>query len=242
MPASAPSSPWQSTSSPTRWRSCRHLKCRRRLRAQTALDSARANLDHAQQKVKDLKTDLSNFTVTAPFDGVVYYGELTNGAWQNSGTKSLRIDDKVNPNQVVMTIVAPGKLRTVTEIPEPKLHWIKPGDKARIVPASNPDATTDGVCGAAIPVATSQGYLVPVEPASIDPKLTAGEKASVQIGLPEVKDVLIAPQESIVHGRAHVKLPDGGEAWRDVVIGLSDEKNVEIKSGLNEGDALVEEK
>src|SRR5205814_1752919 len=139
----------------------------------------------------------------------VYYGQLSNGAWQNSGPKALRVDDRVTSGQVVMTFFVPGKLRVQTEVPESQLHWIATGAKARIVPASNADATTEGICGNIIPVSSGgdhgASFSLPVEPEKVDPKLAPGEKVSVQLDLPEVKDVLIAPIASIQHGRAHVK-------------------------------------
>ena len=207
----------------------------------TALDTAIAAQDKARKKSEDLSNDLAGFIVKAPFDGIVYYGELSAGAWQNSGPNALHINDKITANQVVMTLVALGKLHVVAEIPESRLFWIKPGDKVRIVPASDSHATTNGTCGTLIPIADNQKYAVPIDPEKIDPRLSPGDHASVQMDLPAVKDVLLAPRGAIVHGRAHVKLPDGTTAWRDVITGMSDEKNVEIQSGLEDGDALVVE-
>ena len=54
--------------------------------------------------------------------------------------------------------------------------------------------------------------------------------------------LLIAPIAAVQHGRAHVKSEDGEETWKDVAAGVWDEKNIEIKSGLKEGDELAGEK
>jgi multidrug resistance efflux pump len=206
----------------------------------TALDSARESVDKAQKKLDDLKSDLSSFSVKASFDGIVSYGELTSGTWQNSGLKALRVGDKVNSGQVVMTLFAPGKLRVIAPIEESQSLWVHAGDKARIVPRNDPGATTEGVCAALPAVVEKDSFDLPVEPAKIDPSLSPGEKASVQIDLPEVKDVLIVASDVVHHGRVKVKAGER-EEWRDVVIGVSDDKNTEIKSGLNEGDTLAKE-
>jgi multidrug efflux pump subunit AcrA (membrane-fusion protein) len=212
----------------------------------TALDTATEGLDRAQKKLDDLNKDLASFTVKAPADGVVYYGQLANGGWQNSGPTAVRLDDRVSSGQVVMTFFVPGKLRVAAQIPESQLHWISAGAKARIVPASSAQTNTDGVCGAIIP--TSAGgdhgtsFSMPVQPEKVDPKLAPGEKVSVQIDLPEVKDVLIAPVAAVQHGRAHVKSDHDVETWKDVTTGMWDDKNVEIKSGLKEGEELAGEK
>jgi biotin carboxyl carrier protein len=92
----------------------------------TALDSAKAGLEKAQKKLDDLKADLEALSVKAPFDGVVYYGQLSAGAWQNSGPKALRVGDKLTANQFVMTIAAPGKLRAIADIPNRAFSGRKP--------------------------------------------------------------------------------------------------------------------
>jgi len=208
----------------------------------TAVETAAAARDRQQEKVDNLKKDLAGLTVKASFDGVVYYGQLLGGAWQRTGPKAMRVDDKLDANVVVMTLFAPGKLRAVADIPESRLPWIHRGDKARVVPTSDAGATTEGTCGAIIPGAVNQSYSMPVELQKVAPTLAPGQHASIQLDLPEAKDVLLAPRDGISHGRAHVKLPDGKDEWRPVVTGNFDEKNVEIVSGLNEGDTLLIEK
>jgi HlyD family secretion protein len=208
----------------------------------TALETAIASQDREQKKLDDLNKDLAGMTIKAPFDGVVYYGQLTGGAWVSSGPKALRIDDKVTANQVAMTLFAPGRMRVVADIPESRLLWIKPGDKARIVPMSNPGASLTGTCDAMIAVATNQLYSLPVELEKTDPRLSPGQRASVQIDLPNRCDVLTAPCSAIVHGRAKIMTSEGCEESRNVVTGVCDEKNIEIVSGLKEGETLILDK
>ncbi|HEY7090463.1 MAG TPA: HlyD family efflux transporter periplasmic adaptor subunit, partial [Tepidisphaeraceae bacterium] len=107
----------------------------------TAVASARMAADRAQTKVDELHGDLDALTVHAPFDGVVYYGQLTNGAWQNTNPKLLRTGEKAAPGQVLITLVRPGKERIVADIPENRLSWIEPGtSEARVIPTALPDA------------------------------------------------------------------------------------------------------
>jgi multidrug resistance efflux pump len=204
----------------------------------TAVDSANQTLKAAQKKLDDLKKDADGFTVKASFDGVVYFGELNTAGWQNSGPKALRVGEKATSGQVVMTLWTPGKLRVMTDIPESRVRWISKGMKARIVPTSSAEATTDGTCEAIIPVGTakdnSQSFQLPITMNKIDEKLAPGEKASVQIELPEVKHVLVVPVKSVEHGRVKLK----NDEWRDVITGAFDDDNIEIKSGLKEGDEL----
>ncbi len=202
----------------------------------TGLASAKASLERSQKKLDDLKKDLASFTIKAPGDGIIYYGGLSKGEWHDSGEKSLRVGDKITAGQVVMTFFIPGKQRIRTVIPESQILWVKAGDKARVVPVSNPQATTDGTCGSIIPAGSD--FQMPVELAAVDPNLLPGEKAAVQIELPEIKDVLIVPVDAVKHGSVRVK-KEGAEQRVDVITGQYDEKNIEIKSGLKENDEIV---
>ncbi|HEX3356367.1 MAG TPA: HlyD family efflux transporter periplasmic adaptor subunit [Tepidisphaeraceae bacterium] len=208
----------------------------------TGLASAKTSLDHSQKKLDDLKKDLASFTIKAPADGIVYYGALSKGEWHDSGEKALRAGDKITAGQVVMTFFIPGKLRVRAEIPESQILWIKAGTKTRVVPVSNPQATSDGTCGAIVPVGSphdaSQDFQMPVELANVDPGLMPGEKASVQIEFPEIKDALIVPASAVQHGCVRIK-KDEAEQRVNVITGQYDEKNIEIKSGLKENDEIV---
>jgi HlyD family secretion protein len=202
----------------------------------TGLASAKASLERSQKKLDDLKKDLASFTIKAPADGIIYYGELSKGEWHDSGEKTLRVGDKITAGHVVMTFFIPGKLRIRTEIPESQILWVKAGDKARVVPVSNAQATTDGTCGSIIPAGGD--FQMPVELASVDPNLLPSEKAAVQIELPEIKDALIVPVDAVKHGSVRVK-KEGAEQRVDVITGQYDEKNIEIRSGLKENDEIM---
>jgi multidrug resistance efflux pump len=214
----------------------------------TALDAANLALAKAQQKVDDLNKDLAAFTVKAPADGVVLYGQLTNGAWQNDDPNRLRVGEKINPGDVQMTFFVPGKLRLRAEIPENRIDWIKAGvTVGRVMPISLPAAATDATCGPIVAVGTPrdnglQVMLTPFDLAKTDPQLVPGEKANLRIELPELKDVLLLPKSAVTDGRVKVRTSEDQEKWRDVVTGFSDDDQVQIVSGLSESDHIISAK
>ncbi len=53
----------------------------------------------------------------------------------------------------------------------------------------------------------------------------------MQIELTEIKDALIVPVDAVKHGSVRIK-KEGVEQRVDVITGQYDEKNIEIKSGL----------
>ena len=206
---------------------------------QTALTSAKAASEKAQQKVSDLKEDLSAFTVKAPSDGVVLYGQLVQGMWQNANPRTLRVGDKAQPAQVLMTFFVPGKLRFMIDVPEAKSGMLKTGAQARVVPTALPQAASMGSCGTAsptgVPKEPGQVFATPVEFLQVDSRLMPGEKGSAHIELQTVKDALLIPIAAVQRGRVRVPGADDKDAWKDVICGVSDSESVQINSGLNEG-------
>jgi len=207
-----------------------------------AVVSARLNVEKAEAKVAELKADLEQLTVRAPHEGVVYYGQLVQGAWQNANPKSLRIGEKLTAGQVVLTLARPGAMRLVVDVPETRVGWIKPGMEARIVPLAYPDAATSGKCQSPLPVGQPKdgglAYQMLIEPESVDSRLLAGMKASVRIDAGRAENVLLVPVSAVSRGRVKLRI-DGKDQWRDVITGRSDGEYVEIRTGLKQGDQVV---
>lgn len=210
---------------------------------QTSLASARQAADKAATKVADLRKDVSEFTVKAPEDGVVMYGQFQRGTWQHSDPRALRPSEKVTGSQVLMTIVAPEKLRFVAEIPEARIGMVKPGLKVRVVPTGYPDADIKGTCDVpgAVGVLKETGQVFPtfVELTKSDPRIHPGEKGVARFDAGTASDVLLLPLTSVSRGRVKVRDAGGVEQWKDVVVSRNDGEMVEIVSGLAEGDLVL---
>ncbi len=67
--------------------------------------------------------------------------------------------------------------------------------------------------------------------------------AQVEILVNKLDNVLSVPVQAVVSydGKDHlaVKKPGGDFEWRDVVLGISNEKHVEIKDGLKSGESVI---
>lgn len=208
----------------------------------TALFGAQSAFDKAQDRVNDLKKDLADFTIKAPADGVVLYGSFTGGQWQSSSPRALRVGEKVQPGQVLMTLVTPGAVQVVVDVPEGKVGWLKSGMTARVLPLVAPDAATDGTIKSIAPVASQReqggGYSTAISLGKSDARLLPGQRCAVRISAGSAKDALVVPVGAVSKGRVKVS-DDGKEVWKDVVVGFSDGEMIEIKSGLAEGDKII---
>ena len=61
---------------------------------------------------------------------------------------------------------------------------------------------------------------------------------SATIVVSEVKDALLVPKSAVFAGKVKLVVEGAEPAWRDVTTGITDGKNIEIKSGLVEGDVV----
>jgi hypothetical protein len=92
----------------------------------------------ADEKLTELKQDRELMTLTAPADGIVYYGRCVRGKWPAAGelASRLRAGGAVQPREIVMTIVGDGNLFVRASIPEKDLAKVQPGTSGTAVPAA----------------------------------------------------------------------------------------------------------
>lgn len=135
---------------------------------------------------------------------------------------------------------------TVDEVDVGKLSV---GQPVKFTVGALPNAEVEGVLQRISPKARKEDSttLFDIE-ARILPKaetvLRAGYSANAKIVFAEAKDVLVLPERVVKYeeGKASVRVPgaNGKPETKSIETGLSDGLNVEIKSGLNEKDMVLE--
>jgi len=207
------------------------------------LSGARIAVEQAEEKQDDLKSDIELFTVRSPVDGVVVYGQLTDGAWQGGDPRNMRPDEKLASGQTVMRVFTSGRMKMEVGLSEAQGYWIEPGLKAKVTPAAFPLVPCDAVCGvvAIVPKGNppSFSFQLSLTLVNADPRLLPGMKATVKIESGKLQNVLLAPIGAMSDGKVTVRAKDGSTQQRDVVVGKSDGLQVEIRSGLAEGEEVV---
>lgn len=214
----------------------------------TGLAASAAAADAADERLADLKADKEKLTVCAPADGVVLYGQFAGGAFANSDERALRPGEHIAAQQVVMTFYTPGKLRLHLDLPESKFFQMRPGAAATITPESFPGRKIEGICDAApaIDVNVPEGgqyvlrYALTISCHDVDPKLVPGMRANVHVHPSDSQIAVLVPKSAVVDGHVWVKTEDGIEC-RDVTVGKSNDKQMEIKTGLSDGDEILVE-
>lgn len=203
----------------------------------------------AEKKLNELKQDLAAIKVTAPADGVVYYGAVENGKLTTGAqvAKKLIQGGKVAPQEVFMTVVDPEKLVIKSTVTEADLANLKAGLKGKASPTAAPDRKLD----------------VEIEDISFFPLPTGGYEAKMTVNKAEAerlvpgmtckvafedlqKNALLVPKDAVItEGTTKVVYlakADGTHEKKTVKTGESDEKNIEIVDGLAEGDQFYSKK
>jgi multidrug efflux pump subunit AcrA (membrane-fusion protein) len=229
-------------------------QAQQRIVRETTLVSAKAARDEAQSKLAELKRDRESFTIKSDIDGVVVYGAFAKKAWQEMEAKKLAADEKVTPDQVLMTVYAPKRLRLRADWPEGQMGLLSKDAKVKVTPVALPDVTYDGTCetpsifGAA--KGEAQAFDVIIDLPGVDERLAPGFKANVNFDGGKIDDALLVPATAVWRGKVWVrKAGDEAKAKdqqqpiedevRSVVVGRSDGRLVQIKSGLSEGELVL---
>ena len=211
------------------------------------LDKLKRDQRKSDKKLADLKKDLEGMSITAPMEGIVYYGACENGKWTTGGSaaKKLLPTGKLSANEVFITIVNPDKLLLRAVATEADLANLKPGMKGTAAPVSAPDKK--------LSVRLDELGFIPQPGGGFEAKLSfhkesglrimPGLNAKVSMGESSRTDTLLAPKDSVfTEGKKHfVYLPkeDAKPEKRTVKIGENDGKMVEILDGLEEGDKIL---
>lgn len=213
-------------------------------------ETEKAAKDHQEktEKLTKLKADRAMMDITAPVDGLIYYGEIKDGRWNPAAAaKALKIGGKIPANSCLMNIIpANTSLELHALASEKHLGTL---DKE-----STGYATTELNRFQSFPVTISHiashpntdGTFLTTLKATLPENLAVvpGIKASVKIITNKLDQALIIPADYLTHTddggySVNVKLADGKTAERKVTISKSNTDNVIVTEGLEKGQVIV---
>jgi HlyD family secretion protein len=195
--------------------------------AQTQLDISKINLDLA-------KLDLDNFVVTAPFDGIVTEASFSDGETGSPGVPAISI---ISNDFIIKS-----------DINETDISKIKPGQEADFTLDAYPDMTFHSTVSDISPVSKDIAGIVTFEitlkPDGEAPDyLRYGFSSNLTVMLSKTENVLYVPIQAVYeeNGKNYVDLlgKDNEKIKTEITTGNSDYDNIEVKSGLSEGDIIV---
>jgi HlyD family secretion protein len=207
---------------------------------------AKAAATQLEEQAAKLKRDLEYFAWRAPIDGRVFYGQFHHGAWTtvDQVTPMMVPGEKTQAGQVLVTVCGP-RTRVRADLSETDYFDIAPGLDATVTPAAAPDVKAEGTIRTKSAVAAQRGAAPSFE-LKIDFKeppadLLPGMKGKATIKGKELKDVVLVPSTAVTAqgGKSTLTVSkDGKSASREVTVGKSDGKMIQIKSGLDAGEKV----
>ena len=206
------------------------------------LDSAKDAMDSANSKIESTKSSMNNYTITAPISGTVIRKNMKAGD---------KITSKGSGDGVMAVIYDLSSITFSMSIDELDISKVKTGQTVQITAEAAGDASFRGIVeNVSLESANNNGITTyPVSVTVNDPKgLLPGMNVNGKILLEESTNALVIPAASLMRGNVvYVKDPSvkaaQGEVpagFREVTVetGIMNDEQVEVTSGLAEGDEV----
>jgi RND family efflux transporter MFP subunit len=218
-------------------------------RAKSAELAKKATWELETSKERKLVRQILNCDIKAPHDGVLEYA---NEPLPPGRRPNIEEGATVRERQKIFSVVDSNSPMIVnTKVHESQVDKLARKMKAKVRVDAFPNETRDGTVLEIAPLpdltyVSAPNIKVYTTKVTIDqpfPGLKPGMTAQVEFLISEVDNALSVPVDAIVQydNKDHVvvKKPDGGIAWREVTLGISDDKFVEVKDGIKIGETVV---
>jgi len=204
--------------------------------AKASLDIAKLNLEIAELSLESAELNLEKAVIVAPFDGVVADISITEGKEISTATLATPAISLVDTSEIEMRGF----------IDEIDIAMVQLGQEANIILDALPDEEVKGSVVFISPVGTILAGVVSYDtiitlknPVA---ELRDGMSATAEVIIERHDDVLSIPNRYIrgtTENPMVVVLVDEQEEEREITLGLSDGRNTEVLSGLQEGEKVI---
>jgi len=195
-----------------------------------SIETAKANIEAQKVSLANLQDSLNNTVIKAPISGVI------------TG-KSVSIGQMVSPGTALATVNNISAVYAKIQIPEDKINSVKIGQAATAT-VDGSDTSYNGIVqNIDLSADTSaRVFNCKIKIDNSDKTLYPGIFGKVQLISGEKTQMVTVPINALVgsEGNYSVFINDNGKAKKQkVVIGETDENNVEITSGIQSGDQII---
>jgi len=196
------------------------------------IESQKLSLQNSQNSLQDAKEALSNYYIYAPFAGVV-------------GDVSVKKGDTISSSTSAITFITQKQITEIS-LSETDIPKIKLGQKATLTFDAIEELSIVGQVTEMDAIGTvNQGvvsYNVQIAFDTQDNRVKPGMSVSASVITDTKQNVLTVPNSAVKtkNGSYYVLIPSGtATTQKTVEIGVADDTNTEIISGLAEGDQVV---
>jgi len=200
---------------------------------------AQRNLDAAEAQLAVAVQDLENYTIRAPFAGIVAEVSTEVGEWITPSPPGV-------PIPAVIDLLDPASIYVSAPIDEVDAERVKLGQAVRMSVDSRPDVPFFGRVRRVAPYVLDmleQNRTVEIE-VNFDEQglvlgVLPGTSADVEVILDQRTDVLRVPSSAVADEGEVLVLADGILLAKNIDPGLRNWQYTEVLSGLAEGDVIV---
>ena len=195
------------------------------------------SLRKAQQEYNDMMKILGQFTIYAPKSGMVIYRRDYNGQKQGTGS-TVSVWDPV-----VAELPNLKEMKSKTYVNEIDISKVKTGQDVKMGVDAFPDKQYSGIVtevaniGQQLPNSNAKVFEVIIEVNEYDSILRPAMTTKNEIITSTFDSVLYVPLEC-VHSNDSISYVYAGSTKRQVMIGPSNDNEIIIETGLNEGDEI----
>ena len=201
------------------------------------LQAAKDALESAQEEIKTTLKQYEDYQIIANFDGLVTKVEMQ--VWD-----SISSSNNSSSTEKYIYVETPNLLQVTLDVDQIDIVKISVWMPVQVVLDALSDQTFTGVISEIDTMSESSSYKASVvfQKHSDDQKVLGGMSASVKVTLEQATDTIIVPSPAIadnVNGEKIVRLKKWDQRVDQVVeIGISDDANTQILSGLKVGDVI----
>lgn len=216
-----------------------------RAQAQARLKSRESSFNTRTKGLEELNKQVEACTIKADKPGLVVYASSSN-PWQRSGV--IEVGASVRERQEIINLPDLSSLIAKVKIHESAVKKVAPGQPATITVDAYPGLIMHGKVKEVAPLPDPQWLLdtklftttITIE--GDNSNLKPGISCRAEIAVATLPDVLFVPIQTVTvrgHKQYCVLADDRSQSPREVTTGESDDKFVEIKSGLKEGERVL---
>ena len=209
-----------------------------------AVEAADRRVVSAREALARAEAELKKTTLRSPIEGFLVLQDIP----LDTGRRKPQVGDSVWSGQPIATIPDLSQLVAVTRIREIDLHRIREGLMARLDLEAYPDLVMNGRIDFVGSLAEASAdspwkfFSVRLLVDRTDQRLRPGMSVRVSFLLDSAHGVVVAPVDAMFScaGRSCCYVRRAGEVWEQAVtLGLANETQVEVKSGVAAGEELL---
>jgi multidrug efflux pump subunit AcrA (membrane-fusion protein) len=223
----------------------------------SARRSAKSVYDQEYARLLEISDDLSKCIMYAPQDGLVVYYIPENTKWGTGKQQLVELNGNVSEGQKLLQIPDLSQMQVNTRVHEAMVSHVHSGQRAKIRIEAFPGKVFQGHVTLVKNTASQADFLssdvkvyqtiVSIDDDLSEIQLKPSMSAEVTIFADEsTGPVLTIPIESVVgnidmdrNRKCFVIGPGGQPQERNIVVGMNNDKEVEVIEGLKEGEKVV---